>query len=34
LGYKDYDEVIHRDNMAVVYEKERIRKGSKEIKEK
>jgi len=23
LGYKDYDEVIHRDNMAIVCEKER-----------
>ncbi len=25
LGYKDYDEVIHRDNMAVSKEPRRVR---------
>lgn len=34
LGYKDYDEVIHRDNMAVVYEKDKVRKICRESKEK
>jgi glutamate 5-kinase len=34
LGYKDYDEVIHRDNMAVVWEKEKCPRTSKEPKGK